>query len=56
MVDERAQQRKAWTRRRLLQTAGLTAVVVAADSVLGDFGGCATEAARGGTHPAAPVE
>ena len=53
MVDEHAQQRKGWTRRRLLQTAGLTAVVVAADSVLGDFGGWTRAAAAALPKPRA---
>src|SRR2546425_12946990 len=53
MVDERAQQRKGWTRRRLLQTAGLTAAAVAANSVLGAFGGWTRAAAAALPKPRA---
>jgi len=38
MVDENTQQRKRWTRRKLLQTVGMTAVATAAGSVLGALG------------------
>ena len=37
-MDDNTKQRKRWTRRKLLQTAGMTAVAMAADSVLGALG------------------
>jgi multiple sugar transport system substrate-binding protein len=45
MADKGTQQRKGWTRRRFLQTAGAATAAVAADSVLGAFGGGTAAAA-----------
>ncbi len=52
-MGKSTQWRKGWTRRRFLQTAGATAAAVAADSMLGAFGGGTPAAAASLPKPRA---
>src|SRR3989442_614042 len=54
MVGKSTHQRKGWTRRRLLQTAGAATAAVAADSVLAAYGVGKPAAAAPLTTPPKP--
>jgi len=53
MADESTQQRKGWTRRRFLKTAGAATAAVAVGSVLGASGGGTAAAAAALPKPRA---
>ena len=53
-MGKSTQRRKGWTRRRFLQTAGATVAAVAADSIVGAFGGGPPAAAASLPTPPKP--